>query len=63
MSPAEYTLGFVRPDGNTHDFDSFGNDRDFALAALRVKREQANPNRIHWFVYDADDPERGYFEP
>lgn len=63
MSPADYRLGFVHRDGNMHDSQHFGLELDAALTALAEKREWTNPWNVHWYVYDADDPERGYFDP
>ena len=63
MSEPEYTLGFVQRDGNMHDRRHFGPDLDCALIWLAQERKHSNPHHIHWYVYDAEDEERGYFEP
>lgn len=59
---ANYTLGFVHRDGNMHDSREFGLDLTGALSALRSERDATNSYWVHWYVYDADDGERGYFE-
>lgn len=59
---ANYTLGFVQRDGNMHDFAHYHADLAMALEGLGIKRAEANPHHIHWYVYDEDDPERGYFD-
>jgi hypothetical protein len=60
---AEYTLAVVYRDGNPIDVESFGADKDSALGRLRQRRFNENRHHEHWMVFDADDPERGYFDP
>ena len=60
---ADYTLGFVQRDGNMHDDRSFGLDLIGALGLCMERREASNRHHIHWYIYDADDPEQGYFDP
>lgn len=62
MSEPIWTLGFVQRDGNMHDLVSYSS-LESALNHLREKRHDSNPYSIHWYLYDLNDPERGYFEP
>jgi len=60
---ADYTLAVVYRDGNPIDVQSYGTDKGEALDRLRHRRLNSSLHQEHWMVYDADDPERGYFDP
>jgi len=59
---ADYTLAVVYPDGNPIEVQHFGSDLDSALIDLAACRSLST-SRAHWYVFDADDPERGTFDP
>lgn len=63
MTPADYTVGFVQRDGNMHNDRRYGEDLQAALERCAERRASSSPHWIHWYVFDADDEERGYFEP
>lgn len=63
MSAPDYTLAVVYRDGVPVDVQSYGTDKAAALERLAQRRHNENPHHEHWMVYDADDPERGYFDP
>ena len=60
---AEYTLAVVYRDGVPRDIQTFGIDKGAGLRRLQDVRHNANPHREHFMLYDANDEERGYFEP
>lgn len=57
---ANYTVMRVYPDGNPEDLSHHGTD----LAAALRERDRVDERRHDaiYLVYDADDPERGYFD-
>ena len=61
MSGPVYTLAAVDGAGVPWDIATFGDRLDAAIHALNGKQASSNPSQIHYMVYDADDPERGYF--
>jgi hypothetical protein len=60
---ANYTLAVVYPDGNPRDVESFGEDLSAATIELERRRAADGERASHWMIYDADDGERGYFDP
>lgn len=59
---AKYTVSVVYRDGNPRDVSEHGPDLRGALQSRLEHETGTSPYHEHWMVYDADDPERGYFD-
>ena len=59
---ANYTLAVVHRDGVPQDVWQYGTDLSSALRELAKCQAHSNFHHECWMVYDADDPERGYFD-
>jgi hypothetical protein len=57
-----YTVAVVYRDGNPRDVSEHGTDLAAALRAKVEYERGSSRHHEHWMVYDADDPERGYFD-
>ena len=58
---ANYTLAVVHRDGVPQDVRQYGTDLSSAYRDLAKRRDRSDRHYECWMVYDADDPERGYF--
>jgi hypothetical protein len=59
---AKYTVSVVYRDGVPRDISEHGPDLSSALYTKRQNERGKNPHHEHWMVFDANDPERGYFD-
>ena len=60
---ANYTLAVVYHDGVPYDVRQYGTDLSSACRDLAKRRDHSDLHYECWMVYDADDPEAGYYEP
>ena len=60
---ANYTLAVVYHDGVPYDVRQYGTDLSSAYRDLAKRRDHSDLHYECWMVYDADDPEAGYYEP
>ena len=60
---ANYTLAVVYRDGVPQDVRQYGTNLASALRKLAKCQAHSNFHNECWMVYDADDPEAGYYEP
>ena len=60
---ANYTLAVVYHDGVPYDVRQYGTDLSSAYRDLAKRRDHSDRHYECWMVYDADDPEAGYYEP
>ena len=60
---ANYTLAVVYHDGVPYDVRQYGTDLSSAYWDLAKRRDHSDRHYECWMVYDADDPEAGYYEP